>query len=662
MGLIADTLHALGDVHTWMPQFERHLMLSLVALALSLGIGIPVGAWLTRRESIAFAVTSVANLGRTIPSLALLALAYPVVGTGIAPSIIALVAMGMPPILLATYTGIREVDADMRDAAAGMGLTSMQRLIQVELPVASPVILSGIRTAAVQIVASATLASLIGGGGLGETIMAGLTNLRYDLLLAGAILVALLAAATELAFVWLERRGLPLGIRMLRSSPLATAMAYRAGGGVNTRSWRVVAVAVAVCAASFVGVGSMANGMIASIGRASLGNLPPLPGVTVRVPSDPAGALKAELYAQALEDAGHEVTRTAAPAPAHRIGASGASHAAFSLAANVSGSGPAFAPTVDAVGRKLSAPRLAELVTQVQHGAAPADIAKDYLRSVGLNKRGPRPLVRIGSKDFTEQYVLAELYAQALESRGFPVERHLGLGATAVADAAVRAGRIDFYPEYTGTSYTAVLGKPVHQGMRADATWRTVRDAYRSRDMRVLHATPFSNGNAIVVTKATADKYHLRTLGDLAKVSGELTFGAIPGFDSRADGMPLLQQVYGMQFGTVRSYQDSLKYAALADGKVDAVYGFETDGPIAARHLVTLTDNKHAWPAYQAAPILSRKFAGSVGPDFAATLDHVSSLLDADTMRRLNAAVDQQGREPEDVAHDFLREHHLLAR
>ncbi|MEO6867361.1 MAG: glycine betaine ABC transporter substrate-binding protein [Gaiellales bacterium] len=334
----------------------------------------------------------------------------------------------------------------------------------------------------------------------------------------------------------------------------------------------------------------------------------------------------------------------------------------FSVAADVHGSGPAFAPTIGELGSKLSKPTFARLLAQMKSGTPAADVAKEYLATVGMNKLGPRPLVRVGSKDFTEQYVLGELYAQALEARGFPVERHLGLGATAVADAAVRAGRIDFYPEYTGTSYTAVLGKSVKPGMQASATWRAVRDGYRKRGMRVLNATPFSNGNAIVVTQATADKYHLHTLTDLAKVSSKLSFGAIPGFTSRVDGMPLLQKVYGMQFGSVNSYQDSLKYAALADGKVDAVYGFETDGPIAARHLVTLTDNKHAWPAYQAAPILSDKFAASVGPDFTATINNVSSLLDAATMRRLNADVDQNGKEPEAVAHAFLLQHDLVAK
>ena len=152
MGILGDTLHVLlSDIERWMPQLQRHILLSIAGLVISLVVGLVVGAWLTRREQWAFAVTSVANLGRTVPSLALLALVYPFVGSGFLPAVIALVALGVPPILLATYTGIREVDADVRDAAVGMGLSSAKRLVDVELPMAAPIIVSGVRTSAVQI-------------------------------------------------------------------------------------------------------------------------------------------------------------------------------------------------------------------------------------------------------------------------------------------------------------------------------------------------------------------------------------------------------------------------------------------------------------------------------------------------------------------------------
>jgi len=317
--------------------------------------------------------------------------------------------------------------------------------------------------------------------------------------------------------------------------------------------------------------------------------------------------------------------------------------------------GPAFAATVDQVSSLLDADTMRALNAEVdQSGKEPAAVAKAFLAKHHLLDKGKRPTVRVASKAFTEQFVLGELYAQALEARGYPVERKLGLGETAIADAALRKGTIDMYPEYTGTSYTAVLKKSVKPGTSPQAIFDRVEQGYGKRDLEVLEPTPFSNGNAIVVTKATATKYHLETLTDLAKVSGKLKFGAIAGFDTREDGMPLLGKVYGIKFADAKTYTDSLKYQELLKGGVDAVYGFETDGQIAASDLVALRDDRQAWPAYQAAPIVSKAFAKSVGPDFDATVNHLSSLLDAKTMRTLNAQVDQKRREPADVAHDFL--------
>ena len=844
MGVFGDTMDVLlHEAGTWMPQLQRHVVLSVVALVVSIAIGLPLGAWLTRRERWAFAVTSIANLGRTIPSLALLALVYPFVGTGALPAIIALVALGVPPVLLAVYTGIREVDADVRDAAAGMGLTSMQRLVQAELPVAAPVVLSGVRTSAVQIVASATLAALIGGGGLGELIMAGLTNLRYDLLLAGAVLVALLAAATEVGFGLLERRGLPDGIRQLRATPVAQSLGYRAGGGITGRRWQVIVLAGAMACAVLVGAGSAASGMIAGIGMPNAGAGGPLPRVVVGSKDFTESIVLAELYAQALEAQGHPVERrfglgaTAVADAALRRGeidvypeytgtalvavlgkdvpkvagggdggdddgaaravgldpmalldgeverqvrsgyrkrearvlastpfsngnaiavtkATAKRHGLETLSdlAKVSGelrfgsipgfdtradglkllektygirfakvqtlengikykalldgkvdavygfetdgqigrhelvvlrddkaawppyhaapivaerfakqSGAAFAPTLDAVTRLLDAKTMRRLNDAVDNGKRePADVAREFLEEHGLASKGARPVVRIGSKDFTEQFVLGELYAQALEARGYPVERKLGLGATAVADGALRRGQVDVYPEYTGTAWTAVLKRKVEPGTQAREVWSGVRKGYAKRKLAVLEPTPFSNGNALVVTKDTAKRLGIETLGDLAKQSAKLRLGAIPGFDTREDGLPHLEAVYGMRFGKVQTLENGIKYGALLDGRVDVVYGFETDGQIAAKDLVVLRDDKAAWPPYQVAPIVSKAFATKAGPQFAATVDHVSSLLDAKTMAKLNAAVDQDKREPADVAREFLRARGLL--
>jgi osmoprotectant transport system substrate-binding protein len=316
---------------------------------------------------------------------------------------------------------------------------------------------------------------------------------------------------------------------------------------------------------------------------------------------------------------------------------------------------------LDAVSALLDAKTMRRLNAAVdEDGREPADVAREFLEAHGLAHKGARPRVRIASKDFTEQYVLGELYAQALEARGYPVERRLGLGATAVADGALRRGQVDMYPEYTGTAWTAVLKRSVTPGTSSDEVWHGVRSGYAKRKLDVLRPTPFSNGNAIVVTKQTAERLHLTTLSDLAQVSGDLRFGAIPGFDTREDGIPLLKQVYGMRFGKVQTLENGIKYKSLLGGSIDAVYGFETDGPIATNGLVVLRDDKAAWPAYQVSPIVSKAFAAMVGPDFAATLDYVSSQLDAKTMAKLNAQVDEEKRDPADVARDFLHARGLV--
>ena len=190
-----------------------HLELSGLALAVALVIALPAGIWISRSPRAALVTLGAANTARTIPSLAVLAFALPFLGIGFLPSLIALTILGLPPILTNTYVGLRQVDADAVESAAGMGMTRLQILRGVELPLAMPVVLAGVRTSAVQIVASATLASFIGGGGLGDFITTGIGMMQIELLLVGAIPVTLLAIGTELMFGQLERTLTPRGLR-----------------------------------------------------------------------------------------------------------------------------------------------------------------------------------------------------------------------------------------------------------------------------------------------------------------------------------------------------------------------------------------------------------------------------------------------------------------
>jgi osmoprotectant transport system permease protein len=184
---------------------ERHLSLSGVALGAVILIALPLGLLLTRHRGVANLVIALVNILRTVPSLALLVIMLPVLGTGFLPSVVALTLYGLPALLINTYTGLGEVDRDIVEAARGQGLSDGQVMRRIEVPLALPVIFAGIRTAAVQIVSAATLAAFIGGGGLGELITAGMANFNIPQLVTGAVAVALLALTTEIAFGSIER-------------------------------------------------------------------------------------------------------------------------------------------------------------------------------------------------------------------------------------------------------------------------------------------------------------------------------------------------------------------------------------------------------------------------------------------------------------------------
>lgn len=203
----------IGDLFRWIETHQpivlrttsEHLTLSLVALLAVLAIGLPLGIGLARHPRLANSAIAVVNTLRTVPSLALLVLMLPLLGTGFLPSVVALSLYGLPAVLLNATIAIRDVDPDVIDAARGQGLSERQVLFQIALPLAMPIILAAVRTAAVQIVSAATLAVFVGGGGLGELISSGLGLLDMAQLLTGALLVALLAALTELGFGAVQR-------------------------------------------------------------------------------------------------------------------------------------------------------------------------------------------------------------------------------------------------------------------------------------------------------------------------------------------------------------------------------------------------------------------------------------------------------------------------
>lgn len=217
-------MHTLVNTFNWWSDnrgrmggaLVTHVELTVVSLALAAVLGTALGVLAARVGSVlGFAVVQLANLGRIVPSLAILALALPLVGVGFTPSVIALVAVGTPPILVNTYAGVCNVDRAALEAARGMGMSGRQVLRLVQLPLALPLVVAGVSTAAVQIVSTATLAALIGGGGLGEIVFNGIATIRNEIILAGVLPIAALALLVEGLFRLLSRFGTPHGLRFV---------------------------------------------------------------------------------------------------------------------------------------------------------------------------------------------------------------------------------------------------------------------------------------------------------------------------------------------------------------------------------------------------------------------------------------------------------------
>jgi glycine betaine/choline ABC-type transport system substrate-binding protein len=260
---------------------------------------------------------------------------------------------------------------------------------------------------------------------------------------------------------------------------------------------------------------------------------------------------------------------------------------------------------------------------------------------------GGEPAVVVGGKNFTEQRILGELLAQSIERAGMRVERRFDLGGTLVCDTALRAGDIDAYVEYTGTALTAVLHEPAASD--AAAVRARVQAAYEPAGLVWLPALGFDNTFALVVRRDAG----VDTISEA--VAPAASWHAAYGYEfaSRPDGAPLLSRVYGLRFAGVRTMDLGLLYQALAERRVDLVVGSMTDAAIDRWGLVTLDDDRHAFPPYEAAPVVRRdaldRHAGLAG-----ALRPLGGSLDAAAMRRLNAAVDVERRSPAEVVTAWL--------
>ena len=259
----------------------------------------------------------------------------------------------------------------------------------------------------------------------------------------------------------------------------------------------------------------------------------------------------------------------------------------------------------------------------------------------------------VGSKNFMENRLLAEIFAQLIESRtGVIVERRLGLAGTQVCFEALKTGAIDLYPEYTGTGLVTILGQEASKSSRE--TLNRVRAEFLARwNLWWISPLGFENSYALALPRKRAQTLKLRTISDLSKVSSSMKAGLGYEFVQRADGYPGLQQQYGLQFKEIATMQQSLKYQATDSGDVDVLDVYTTDGRLAIYDFVVLEDDLHFFPPYEAA-VLARGETLEQIPELGTTLTLLTNALDAELMRKLNLRIQEQGDLIEHVAHDAL--------
>lgn len=270
-----------------------------------------------------------------------------------------------------------------------------------------------------------------------------------------------------------------------------------------------------------------------------------------------------------------------------------------------------------------------------------------------------RPSVTIGDKNFTEQFILGELYEQALVAQGFSVTLNKNIGSTEVTQQALQDGQLDMYPEYIGTFDSAVAHDPEPFGTAHDA-FAAAQSYATAHGLQLLSPTPFSDTDAIAVPAVYGATHHLRVISDLARVQSGLTLGGPPQFVDSHTGLLGIEADYGVTPARIQPLAIGLQYQALTDGTVQAADVFTTDGELASGQFQILGDPDHLFGFQNVAPVVTQSTLLVEGPAFANTIDTVSQQLTTEAMRQLNADVNIYNQTPAAAAHQFLVEHDLL--
>ena len=269
-----------------------------------------------------------------------------------------------------------------------------------------------------------------------------------------------------------------------------------------------------------------------------------------------------------------------------------------------------------------------------------------------------KPAVTLGTKDFTEEFILGELYSQALQAKGYKVNLKKNIGSTEIIDKALTSNKIDGYPEYLGVSVAVVSQKDIVP--KSDQqTYDLAKDFYEGRGQVISQQTPFFDVDAIATTKDFADKNSLKTVADLKKLDS-FTVGARPEFKDRFQGLKGMKSEYGLNNAKFKQLALGIQYQALDSGDVDSANVFSTDAQLASGKYTVLEDPKGVFGYQHVAMVMNKDKNDALGPEFFATIDEVSKLLTNDAMISMNKAVAIDKQDEAEVAKKFLEANNLL--
>lgn len=500
-------------------QLGEHLLLTFASLMLAVVISLPIGIWLVRNERYAGFVLGIIGAIQTVPSLALLGLLLPILGIGQIPAITALFLYALLPLVRNMYTGIKEIDRSIIQAARGMGLSEAQILTKVELPLAMPVIFAGVRTAAVINVGVATLASLIGAGGLGEFIFRGISLNNTNMLLAGAIPAALLALVIDTLLGGLEVavKRKPRRIIPILGGVVLIGVTW---GGTNlflSHTDQKV---------------RLRGGFVDEFMERQDG----LQGLNERYGMNITGQqFESGLMFQALIN--EEVDLISGYSTDGRIAAASLKildddlhffppyHCAVLLRQETLDKYPQLETALNQLANKIDDQQMARLnyLADFEH-KLPEEVARDFLANQGFKvevERTGDPDIRIGSKTFTEQFIIGHLLTIFIENyTDLDVEPVLGMAGTKICYDALRTGEIDLYPEYTGTALLALLSPPETTldslGSDRDRVYQYVNQQLQQQD-QITWRAPFGFNNtwAMMMRADQAEALQLEKVSDL---------------------------------------------------------------------------------------------------------------------------------------------------